>query len=205
MKTEQLLKYLELIREFIVISALLIGAFWGLFLFVAEQRGELAQLNKNKMKMENLSFHEQWQPNLDIALTVSSHISKTSTGFLIQANAEIVNKGKLKGEFQLGKSVFSIYSVKFDDNGKPLYGRASVIDEVSMPGNVKKAMLLPNEKASFPFIHYTKQPGIYYIEFMIIQHSESLAIWPTEIIKPEKEYTWAQGQFVEVGELDEKS
>ncbi len=203
MEIKQLREKVELLREILLVIGLFIGAAWAIFLFVAEKRADLAELNQNKLTMENISFNDQWLPNLDIRLDLDSRKSSIRPGFYIRANAVVTNQGKLKGEFKLGKTVYAVYAVTFDDKGKPRYGEAKIMDEVSMPGSIEKAMLLPTEKSVFPFIHYTEREGLYYVEFAVEQSLESMAVWPSDIIKSEKEYAWVRGEFIEVGGTDE--
>ena len=199
MDIKQLRGKVELLREVLLVIGLLIGAAWAIFVFVAEKRADLAELNQNKLTMEIISFKDQWLPSLDIKLEIKNSKSKIHPGYFIHANAVVTNQGKLKGEFKLGKTVYSVYFVNFDDKGRPQYGEVKTSDEVSIPGGVEKAMLLPTEKMTFPFIHYTERSGLFYVEFAVEQSQESMAVWPTDIIKLEKEYAWLRGGFIEVG------
>jgi len=191
--------FLKTVRESLLVIGLLTGGAWAVFVFVVEEHATLAKLNATKLQMETKSLQDQWQSNLDLTLTVSSSKAKTRPGFYIQALVTLHNKGKLKDEFILSKHALRLYRVTFDDAGKPQHGEVILRDQVSMPQPASRALLLPGESARFPFVHYTEQAGLYYMDFMVQQSPKNLQIWPAEWIKPDKMYGWMDGQFVDVG------
>jgi hypothetical protein len=204
MRFNQYESALKAVREMLLIIGLLVGGAWAVFVFVVEEHAKLAELNATRLQMENKSLQDEWASNLDISLAIQSTPAKTRPGFYIQAVITLQNKGKLKGEFILDEEAFRLFMVEFDKNGKPFYGKVLLRDQVSMPQPANRALLLPGETARFPFIHYTEQAGLYYIDFSVKQSLDNLKVWPKSWIKPNKAYVWTNSQFVDVGPMSMK-
>lgn len=190
---------LKAVREVLLIIGLVAGGVWAVFVFIVEEHAKLAELNAQRLQMENTSLQDEWHSNLDLLLDVHSTKAKTQPGFHIQAEITLQNKGKLKDKFLFGEQALRLYRVTFDTSGKPQYGKLLLHDNVSTPEPTDGALLLPGETARFPFVYYTEQPGLYYVDFSIQQSLDNLTIWPKNWIKPDKAYVWTSSQFVDVG------
>ena len=187
-------------RELLLIIGLLAGGAWAVFVFVMEDHAELAELNAARLDMQNKSFQDAWQPSLDVQLTVQSVKAATRPGFYIQAHVSLQNKGKLKGAFLLDKRAFRLYQVTFDASGRPQHGRVLLHDRVSTPEEISRALLLPGETLRLPFVHYTEQTGLYYLDVNVQQSpDDATKAWPAHWVKPNMAYWWTSGQLVDVG------
>ena len=194
------LSTLATVRDSLATIALLVGALWAMFTFIATRQMEQAALN-------TIQLEQQVLPVINVQLQ-AEHWPTKQAGDTIRAEVTLTNQGQFKEILDLTQSPFRIYPVQFapgepTDNSNKQYGqlpiptapwRASTPD---FPKRTTELQLLPGEQQRLIWLYQVPGPYLYYVEFSVpLSQTSNVQLRDTHTTRHQTE--WFDGVFVEV-------
>ncbi len=178
-RLDDLKNWAEIIQIMVVVLAILIGGSWTLYRFISlnEIGKARTELEKEKADLEKTrkesNLVDPPRAVLDVDLSADTMEMKEDLAYFIAITVTMKNKGTRQTVLDFSTDPFStplsITQVTFNDEGIPVWGTPSSLKIAVRHGEVDNVSLSPGETISLPFGIKVRNPGIYFLEFMVPQ------------------------------------
>ncbi len=190
------------IRDSLPTIAVLVGAVWAGWTFLATGQIRQAELQIRQLEQQVL-------PVINVQVQ-AEHWPTRQAGDTIRVEVTLTNQGQFKELLDLTQNPFRVYPVQFTSDNPtsttsdmPQYGQLPVptapwrVGTPDFPARTEDLQLLPGEQQRLMWLYQVPGPHLYYVEFSVPLSKKSRAQWrdtEAKLHQPE----WFDGTFVEV-------
>jgi len=186
------------IRETLTIVALVIGAAWAVYTFIATHQMQRADL-------EVTQLNQQVIPVINVQIQAKPWAT-AQAGDTIQVAVTLTNAGRYRATLDLTQQPFRVYPVQFaQDTAQastalgwlPVPTAPWRTGAPDFPRAVTHLQLLPGEQQRLTWLYRVPEPRLYYVEFRVRLSQDSQQLWHNTGIDLHQ-LEWSDGVYVEV-------
>ncbi|MEM6406491.1 MAG: hypothetical protein AAF669_07880 [Pseudomonadota bacterium] len=200
------------IRDSLSVIALLIGAAWAGWTFLATGKIRQAELQLHQLE-------QQESPMINVQIK-ARHWSTKQDGDTIRIEVTLTNQGKFEEQLNVTDNSLRVYPVQFNsgnlmygtplkppsllgpeditDLEPPLIGLSSPIQKDTTDFELPLIVILPDEQQNLIWLYKAPEPHLYYVEFRAQLYKKSNMSRHNADNEQETTDEWFNGTFVEV-------